>query len=223
MTKSTPQEVSKVLAAVEVLSLQKGLAKREVSNRLGIPFNTFRAWFQKNGAKSPSGTHLAKLRTFVEESSQSQEQWKGLWNKVRDWWRTQHRYSSLDELAEQLGWTTDGLRGCLENESDPPRLVVERLAQLLALDMPSAKVSREEAMRRLERLRALLTLVAEELAWFRDGPAEVREIYRSELNQFDTGYISSLLTMLSAEDKFQRWLEVTTNRFAYFKTKGSPR
>ncbi len=223
MTKNTPQEVSTVLAAVEVLRQQKGLSKREVSNRLSLPFNTFRAWFQKNGAKSPSGAHLVRLRAFVEESSQSHEQWGGLWNKVRDWWRTQHRYSSLEELAEQLGWTTDGLRACFENESQPPRLVAERLAQLLALNIPLGKVSREEAMRRLERLKALLTLAVEELAWFRDGPAEVREIYRSELDQFDTGYLSSLLTMLSAEDKFQRWLEVTTNRFNYFKTKRNSR
>jgi hypothetical protein len=41
------------------------------------------------------------------------------------------------------------------------------------------------------------------------------------MDPFDTGYLSSLLTMLFSEDKFQRWLEVTTNRFNYFQRKRS--
>jgi hypothetical protein len=125
-------------------------------------------------------------------------------------------------LAEEVGWNVEDLRACLQNESKPPRLVVERLAQLLQLQvLPDARS--KEAGRRSERLKALLTILAEELAWFRDGPAEVRQVYRSELDPFDTGYVSSLLTMLYAEDKFLRWREVTTNRFNAFKTKRRPR
>lgn len=223
MAKTTLEGVKEILTAVEALRQQKRLSRHQLSNTLGIPFNTFRAWFHKKGAKTPSRAHLSKLRAFVSEGTQSLAQWDQLWKQIQEWWRTQHRYSSLQQLAEELGWTTDGLRACLQNESNPPRLVVEQLAQLLQLHTPPGALSTEEARRRSERLKAILTILAEELAWFRDGPAEVREVYRSELDPFDTGYLSSLLTMLFAEDKFRRWLQVTTNRFNYFKTKGRPR
>lgn len=223
MAKTSLERTREVLIAVEALRQQKGLSRHQLSDSLGIPFETFRRWFHKKGAKTPSKAHLSKLRVFVGESTQSRAQWDELWKKIQEWWRTQHRYSSFQQLAEELGWTTDGLRACLQNESTPPRLVVERFAQLLHLQTSPGPLSTEEARGRTQRLKALLTILAEELAWFRDGPAEAREIYRSELDPFDTGYVSSLLTMLYAEDKFRRWLEVTTNRFNYFKTKGHPR
>jgi len=56
--------------------------------------------------------------------------------------------------------------------------------------------------------------------WFRDGSKEARDILREELDLSDIGYISSLLTMLGDEDKFKRWLTLTTNRFNFFKKKG---
>jgi hypothetical protein len=126
-------------------------------------------------------------------------------------------------LAEEIGWTADGLRVFLEEDVTPPRLVIERLAELLRLQSPPARSSMREATRRSERLKALLNILAEELAWFRDGPTEAREVFRRELDPFDAGYLSSLLNMLFSEDKFHRWLQLTTNRFNYFKTKGSRR
>ncbi len=221
MTKGAGVDVNQILAAVEALRQQKGLSRHQLSDSLGISFNTFRAWFHKKGAKTPSSAHLSKLRAFVGKSTESRAKWDELWKKIREWWRTQHRYSSLEELAEELGWTVDGLRACLQSEYNPPRLVVERLAQLLNLQIPPGALSIGEAKRRSERLKTLLIILAEEIAWFRDGPTEVREVYRSELDPFDTGYVSSLLTMLFAEDKFRRWLELTTSRFNYFKNKGS--
>jgi len=221
MVRDVLVDVKEILVSVETLRRQKGLSRHQLSDSLGIPFDTFRRWFQNKGAKTPSKVYLSKLLAFVGKTTESRAQWDDLWKKIREWWRTQHRYSSLQELAEELGWTVDGLRACLLGESSPPRLVVERFAQLLNLQIPPGALSIGEAKRRSERLKALLIILAEELAWFRDGPAEVREVYRSELDPFDTGYVSSLLTMLFAEDKFRRWLELTTSRFNYFKSKGS--
>lgn len=216
------EEIKEILVAVENLRRQKRITRSQLSENLGIPFNTFRAWFHKKGAKTPSRAYLPKLRGFVQKATQSRTQWDELWKKIREWWHTQHRYSSLEQLAEEVGWTLNDLHACLQNESNPPRLVVERLAQLLQLQTPPGTFPAEEAKRRSERLKALLSIIAEELAWFRDGPVEVREVYRSELDQFDAGYVTSLLTMLFAEDKFRRWLEVTTNRFNYFKKGRGP-
>lgn len=218
----TDSEVRELLATVEALRQQKGLTRHQLSDSLGIPFDTFRRWFHEKGAKSPSEVHLQKLQALAGATRKLRPQWEEQWKKIREWWRTQHRYSSLQQLAEEVGWNVDDLRACLQNESKPPRLVVERLAQLLQLQVLPDALSKE-AGRRSERLKALLTILAEELAWFRDGPAEARQVYRSEIDPFDTGYVSSLLTMLYAEDKFLRWREVTTTRFNAFKAKRRPR
>lgn len=224
MAKTASKELNEVLSAVEALRQDNGLSRRQISDSLGIPYETFKRWFFKKGANAPSRAHLSKLRKVVEEKTQSRAQLDQLWKKIRERWRTQHRYSSVHQLAEDVGWTTDGLRACLQNEFKPPRLVVERLAQLLQLQIPPHALSVREARQRSERLKMVLSILADELAWFRDGPANVREVYRSQLDEFDVGYLSSLLTMLFAEDKFRRWLEVTTNRFNYFKSgKRSPR
>ncbi len=223
MTKVGSEEVKEVLAAVETLRQQRGLSRHQVADSLGIPFNTFRAWFHQKGAKTPSTAHVSKLRTFLAEGGGSRVRWDEVWKKIRQWWQTQHRYSSLQQLSEEVGWAVEGLRACLEDKSTPPRLVVERIAQLLHLETPTGGLLPDEARRRSERLKALLIILSEELAWFRDGSEGVRDVFRSQLDPFDTGYLSSLLTMLFAEDKFHRWLEVTTNRFNYFQRKEGPR
>jgi len=218
MIESYLDEVNKTLTAIEEIRQNKELSRRQISDILGISFNTFRAWFHKN-PKKPTKFFLIKLRAFIEENKHSQEKWEEIWDKIREWWRTQHKYSSLQELAEELGWNADDLSSYLQNKSYPPRLVIEGLANLLQLQSPPDKLI-IEAKRRLNRLKLLLLLLDEELAWFRDSPPNVREIYRQELDQFDTGYLSSLITMLFAEDKFLRWLELTNNRFNFFKNKG---
>jgi len=98
--------------------------------------------------------------------------------------------------------------------------VVERLADELRIPTPKSPPQLAELRTRIERLRALLILLHEELAWFRDGPEEVRTVLRSDLDAFDLGYLSSLLAMLPDESKFSRWLAVTTNRFASFQRNG---
>lgn len=76
---------------------------------------------------------------------------------------------------------------------------------------------RAEAKRRVHRLRMLLLLLEDELRWFRDGQADRRAAYRAELDPYDIGYVSSLLSMLTDEEKFQRWRLLTTNRFRSFR------
>jgi transcriptional regulator with XRE-family HTH domain len=219
MAKTYLEEVNETLTVIEEIRENKSLSKRQLADKIGIPFNTFRAWFQNRGRKTPSKSLFLKLRAFIEENKQSKEKWQELWEKIREWWRTQHKYSSPEELAEELGWNAHDLGSCLQNKSIPPRLVLEGLANLLHLQTPP-DILIIEARRRLNRLKLFLLLAEEELAWFRDSPSDVREIYRSELDQFDTGYLSSLITMLFSEDKFLRWLELTNNRFNFFKNKG---
>ncbi len=74
-----------------------------------------------------------------------------------------------------------------------------------------------EARHRAEKIKYLLLLLEDELRWFRDNDANTRDEFRKGLNAYDIGYISSLLTMLTEEDKFQRWLALTTTRFNSFK------
>ncbi len=216
------RDVADILAAVETLRRQKGLSRRQLSKTLDIPFNTFRAWFQQKSSKTPSKANALKLKRFLDESIHAGGYWERLWETIREWWRIQHRYGSSRELAEEIGWNAEDLRSSLEDKLTPPRLVIERCADLLHLTTPPAALS-AEAKRKANRMKALLTILEEELAWFRDSPPEARETYRLELDPFDVGYVSSLLTMMFSEEKFRRWLQVTTNRFKYFKGKGAKR
>jgi hypothetical protein len=75
----------------------------------------------------------------------------------------------------------------------------------------------KDARRRTEKIKYLLLLLEDELRWFRDNSPGAREIFRKELNASDIGYISSLLTMIREEDKFERWLALTTIQFQSFR------
>lgn len=75
----------------------------------------------------------------------------------------------------------------------------------------------EEAQRKAEKIKYLLLLLEDELRWFRDSDPGAREQFRKALDAYDIGYISSLLTMLTEEEKFRRWLALTTTRFNSFK------
>lgn len=95
-------------------------------------------------------------------------------------------------------------------------LVVDKVSELAGIKAPSPLVLKE-AHDRSERIKQLLLLIEGELGWFRDGPADVREVFRKNLDPYDVGYVASLLMMLENEPKFQRWLALTTNRFRFFK------
>jgi len=98
--------------------------------------------------------------------------------------------------------------------------VIEKIAETVGLKVPVLDLILQEAKRKTNKVKYLLLFLEEELRWFRDGSREARDILREELDPGDIGYISSLLTMLGDEDKFRRWLTLTTNRFDFFKKKG---
>jgi len=84
-------------------------------------------------------------------------------------------------------------------------------------DTPEAYAQINIARHRAEKVKYLLLLLEDELKWFRDNEPRMREEFRKELDASDIGYISSLLTMLTEEEKFNRWLALTTAHFQSFK------
>lgn len=100
----------------------------------------------------------------------------------------------------------------------PSELHIERVSEFLeSKERPEIYSQIEEARHRTEKIRYLLLLLEDELRWFRDYSPRAREEFRKELDASDIGYIASLLTMLTEEDRFQRWLALTTTRFQCFK------
>ena len=222
MTRVTFEDIKRVLTSVEMVRERDGLSRRQVAEALGIPFNTFRAWFHRT-PKTPSMRHLSKLEAFVTQRERALAAPDELCMKIREWWRVQHRYASLEALAEDVGWCANALGECLERTGTPPRIVLERLASLAGVELPGKVRPAAEVRRRIAKLKAILVILAEELAWFRDGPPEVREAYRSELDHLDIGYVSSLLIMMTDEGKFNRWRALTTARFGFLESKGGGR
>ena len=220
MGQASHERVASTLAAVEAARKTEGLSRRQLADRLAIPFETFRRWFHATSAKLPSAAHLSRLESYVGATRDQVSGLSTVWGAIRSWWQIQHRYASASELARQIGWEPDHLQRCLTDGLMPPRLVLERLADEACIPTPKCLPRVEEARTRTERLRALLLLLYQELAWFRDGPEEVRTTLRSALDSFDLGYLSSLLVMLSDEGKFKVWLAGTTNRFSSFQPKG---
>lgn len=138
----------------------------------------------------------------------------------------QKKELSRPEMARELGipyetfrcWFRKGKKAAKPSEENLSRIQTFLAENAQLIPLPQGVLS--EARRKIERLKVLLSIALEELAWFRDNSKEVREIYRREFDQFDTGYLASLLTMLPEEGKFQRWREMTTHQFNYFKKKG---
>lgn len=221
MTQVSRDRIAAILAAVEAARKTEGLSRHQLADRLGIPFETFRRWFHATSPKLPSPAHLSRLASYMGGVHGEISGWGTVWEAIRRWWQTQHRYASASDLARTIGWESDHLQRCFTEGVTPPRLVLERLADELRITTPKSPPPVGDARTRTERLRALLILLHEEVSWFRDGPEEVRTVLRSELDPFDLGYLSSLLAMLSDESKFRRWLAVTTNRFASFQRKGA--
>lgn len=100
----------------------------------------------------------------------------------------------------------------------PSELHVNKIKEFLeSKEQPEIYNQIQEARHRAEKIRYLLLLLEDELRWFRDNNPSAREEFRKGLNASDIGYISSLLTMLTEEDKFKRWLALTTTRFQSFR------
>jgi hypothetical protein len=100
----------------------------------------------------------------------------------------------------------------------PSELHLDKIEKFLeSKEKPEIYDKIQGARHRAEKVKYLLLLLEDELQWFRDNSPRAREEFRRELNASDIGYISSLLTMLTEEDKFKRWLALTTTRFQSFK------
>jgi len=98
----------------------------------------------------------------------------------------------------------------------PSTKSIDMIMEFLTKVKPVNVDTINEALRRTGKIKYILLLLEDELRWFRDKTAEERKIFRKELNISDIGYISSLITMLTDEDKFQRWLALTNTKFQYF-------
>lgn len=100
----------------------------------------------------------------------------------------------------------------------PSKAYLSRIREfLLEKARPEVYAKAKEAKLRAEKIKYLLLLLEDELGWFRDGDGAAREEFRRELDASDIGYISSLLTMLTEEEKFNRWRALTTAGFRHFK------
>lgn len=219
--KVNKQPIEQLVMNLDDFSRTRNLSRKEIAQRLDIPYNTFKKWFQKGKVKrNPSPAYIEKIEKFLESQKETDTYWKDLWMKILEWWKTQHRYSTIRDLAEEIGWDVQNLTNHLQNKEMPPKLVIEKIAKTIGFEIPTLDSIIQGAQRKTEKVKHLLLFLEEELMWFRDGSKEARDSFREELDPYDIGYISSLLTMLSDEDKFGRWLTLTTNRFNFFKKKG---
>jgi len=223
MSQASRERVAAALAAVEAARKTEGVSRHQLADRLGIPFETLRRWFRAISPRLPSAAYLSRLDSYAGTVHGQASGWVVVWEAIQSWWKTQHRYASLSDLAREIGWESSDLQRCFTEGVAPPRLVLERLAEEMSIPTPKSPPRVGETHTRTDRLKALLILLHEELAWFRDGPEEARAVLRSDLDPFDLGYLSSLLAMLSDEDKFRRWLGLTTNRFTSFQRRGGPK
>jgi transcriptional regulator with XRE-family HTH domain len=216
----TKKPIEQLLKEINDFSRAKNLSKKEMAQKLDIPYSTFKKWFQKTEAKrNPSPAYIEKIEKFLESQKETVNYWKDLWMKILGWWETQHRYSTVREFADEIGWEVQSLSSYLQSKDVPPRLVIEKIAKTVGFEISALDFIVQEAQRKTEKVKHLLLFLEEELRWFRDSSKEARDIFRKKLDFGDIGYISSLLTMLGDEDKFKRWLALTTNRFNFFKKK----
>jgi len=164
-----------------------------------------------------------RMTTMGNEVKSQQEQAKQLLSQLHAYAR-EHNLSNR-QLAEELGapsntlskwWFFSGGKGARKPSESHLNVIKEFLE---AKNKPEVYVKLKETRRRIEKIRYLLLLLEDELRWFRDNEPRVRDEFRKELNASDIGYVSSLLTMLTEEDKFNRWLALTTTRFQSFKKK----
>jgi hypothetical protein len=90
-------------------------------------------------------------------------------------------------------------------------------AKETAVSRPVQRTSAIAVEQRIEAVRYLLLALETELRHFRDGERAERDAFRKLLNPQDMGYISSLLGMLGDEERFQRWLQMSTYKFQRFQ------
>jgi len=156
-----------------------------------------------------------------KEGRTSEEKAKGLLTRLSTYAKEHHLANK--ELAEQIAIPYNTLNKWWfftqrKDAHKPSELHLNKIEEFLeSRQSPELHEKIQEARHRTEKIKYLLLLLEDELRWFRDNSPRVREEFRRELDASDIGYISSLLTMLTEEDKFKRWLTLTTARFQSFK------
>ncbi|MDP2930035.1 MAG: hypothetical protein Q8N56_00290 [bacterium] len=154
---ATPKESMALLKRLKEFAVSNNLTNRELSEKVGIPYDTLRGWplfTSKKEPKNPSRASIGKIRDFLNQ---------------------------------------------IEHPDNINKL--------------------KEARHRTEKIKYLLLLLEDELRWFKNADPAIRDEYRKGLHAPDIGYVSSLLTMLTDEDKFHRWQALTTARFQFFQRK----
>jgi transcriptional regulator with XRE-family HTH domain len=155
------------------------------------------------------------------EVKSREEQAKQLLSQLKTYAR-EHNLSNR-ELAKEFGvpyntlskWWFFSRGEAARKPSEPHLNIIKEFLE--AKSKPEVYAQIKEARHRIEKVKYLLLLLEDELRWFRDNEPRARDEFRKELDASDIGYISSLLTMLTEEDKFNRWLALTTTRFQSFK------
>jgi len=99
------------------------------------------------------------------------------------------------------------------------QLLAPRIAKEPPRPLPGKSLDEQAACAHAEHITMLLLLLHDELAWFKDADETARATFRTNVDPYDAGYVSSLLTMLSEEGAFQRWRLLTTYRFRRFRGK----
>ena len=155
------------------------------------------------------------------ELNNREEQTRQLLGRLNAYAR-EHNLSNR-QLAEEVGAPYDTLRKWWvfsrgKGARRPADAHLNAVKEFLeAKSAPEVFAQIKEARRRIEKIKYLLLLLEDELSWFRHNERRARDEFRKELDASDIGYISSLLTMLTEEDKFNRWLALTTTRFQSFR------
>ena len=88
------------------------------------------------------------MERFLESQKRIDTHWIDLWAKILEWWKTQHRYSTIRDLAEDIGWDVWDLIDHFQNKEMPPKLVVEKIAITAGLGVPVSDLTLQEATRK---------------------------------------------------------------------------
>src|SRR3972149_11483761 len=131
------ESIEQLLMEIDDFARMRNLSRREIAQKLNIPWNTFRAWFQKKSRKNPSPAYIEKIEKFLESREDTDTYWKELWIKILKWWDTQHQYSTVKDLAEEIGWDVKNLTNHLQNKEMPPKLVIEKIAKVIGIEISS--------------------------------------------------------------------------------------
>jgi hypothetical protein len=156
----------------------------------------------------------------ANELQNRNEQTKLLLGQLNDYARD-HNMSNR-QLAGEVGAPYDTFRKWWmfsrgKNAREPSKEHLAEIREFLeAKNRPEIYSQIKEAGHRVEKIKYLLLVLEDELRWFRDSGPKARHEFRKRLDASDIGYISSLLTMLTDEDKFNRWLALTTTQFRSF-------